>query len=660
MNLFCRLTGVFALMLGMHGLLAQRTATILDHQDRIRLQPMSVLNSPSRETNLSITPDGRYLFFMSLRGGQFWSQKYMTFQGDSVYDGDIWFAEKVDGQWKKPQPMPLGINTPQGEDEPNISPDGQTVYFQSWSYGWQHTGGPYYQAKREGSRWTQPEGLGGGITEFFRVVHATDGMSLSQDGRTFIVAAGPDYDVDMDIYLSQRTAYGWSYCKKLPISSSGDDRSVFLAADGRTLYFASDGYQGFGGLDIYKTELQPDGSFGEVINLGEPFNTASDDYGFILTGDGQEAYFVRNGDIYFADLREADARIRPKPQAVTHQLRGTVRDSASWRGLKAEVMLLDARTKLPVDKQATTASGAYSFRLPNRGRVYDQIVVAPGYLKQRRRLTVQEKGQEATYTANFILAKPTPPGSEPSQPLASQAPTPKPEPKPEPPAPQPAPLPAIPQVSQQTKPAPPAPQPVEVPKAPTVPEPDPYDFRFVAENNLVLLLDASASMRRPDRMPLLKEGLQKLLVHMRAVDLISIIEYAGDTRVVLSGVSAAEETRIAKAIEYLRSSGSTKGKTAIKKAYRLAEENFIDGGNNRIILATDGYFDIEKLYSIVQKYSQDDQVSLSVFSFGNLPREKVQALDELARHGGGTHIQITQDNVDAALLQEAKALLKKP
>ena len=126
-------------------------------------------------------------------------------------------------------------------------------------------------------------------------------MTISADEKKFIVAAGHEYDARMDIYMSKRTAYGWTYCKKLPISTAGDDRSVFLAADGKTLYFASDGYKGYGGLDIYKTTLNSDGTFGEVINVGKPFNTPQDDYGLILTGDGNEAYFIRDGSIQFAD-----------------------------------------------------------------------------------------------------------------------------------------------------------------------------------------------------------------------------------------------------------------------------------------------------------------------------------------------------------------------
>jgi hypothetical protein len=644
---------------------AQRDATILDHKDRIRISRLDLLNSPAREVNLSITPDGNTLYFMSLRGGQHWSRSdYMTFRGDTVYDGDIWYAEKINGQWQRPRCLPLGINSSGGEDEPNVSSSGKSVYFQSWNRLWEYTGGPYYRATRSGNNWGKPEGLAGGITEFFRFVRATDGMTISPDEKKMIVAAGPDYDVNMDIYMSKKSSYGWTYCKRLPISTPGDDRSVFLAADGKTLYFASDGYEGFGGLDIFKTTLNSDGTFGEVINVGAPFNTPQDDYGLILTGNGLEAYFIRNGDIHFADLRDADARIRPVIPEVAHTLAGTVRDSINWRGVPAKIILFDARSKVPLQTIQTSTSGSYAITLPNQNKIYDQVVIAEGYPKVRRRISVVQSTYDETIASNFILAKPQAPKPLPP-PIAANTPPPtptRPQPQPTPqPKPEPSPVeearspvavqPVLP------KPDPKLPiQPIEQPKpAPIeVPE-DPYSFEFVAENNLTLLLDVSASMKKPDKLPLLKDALAKLLEHMRVEDQISIIVYSGDVNIVLDGVSAAQRTLIMETIENLRSSGATKGKSALRKAYRLAERNFVSGGNNRIILATDGYFDVEDLYNIAESRGGNN-ISLSVFSFGKLKEELHQVLSDLASRGNGNYANITRENIDMALLREAKAV----
>lgn len=304
--------------------------TILDHKDKIVVKKLNILNSYARETNLSISPDGKYLYFMSDRGGQVWSTYSGTYKGKTRYDGDIWFSTRNGDSWRKPTCLGLGVNTSSGEDEPMISQDGQYICFQSWKYNWKITGGPYYQAELNGSRFSNIKGLGGGINKFIMTeyikagnTYATDGASISPDGKTFLLCAGRDYDGRMDIYISRKVNGKWTYMKKLAISTPGDERSVFIAGDGKTIYFASDGYKGYGGLDVYKTTLNDDGTCGEVINIGKPFNTPSDDYGFIMTADGNEAYFVREGDIYYANTKEADPKLKP---GVTVLISGTIKD----------------------------------------------------------------------------------------------------------------------------------------------------------------------------------------------------------------------------------------------------------------------------------------------------------------------------------------------
>ena len=120
-----------------------RQVPILSHPPEVTPRNLTILNSPYRETNLSITPNGRYLYFMSGRGGQSWSRKYGSmFAGKREYDGDIWYSERMAHGWKAPQVLNAPINSSQGEDEPNISPDGQTVRFQSWHDQWAKDGGP--------------------------------------------------------------------------------------------------------------------------------------------------------------------------------------------------------------------------------------------------------------------------------------------------------------------------------------------------------------------------------------------------------------------------------------------------------------------------------------------------------------------------------------
>jgi Ca-activated chloride channel homolog len=349
--------------------------------------------------------------------------------------------------------------------------------------------------------------------------------------------------------------------------------------------------------------------------------------------------------------------------AFKHLLSGTVRDSLTWKGLQADILVLDAQSKRLIRKVTTDASGNYQVELPNLDKVYDVMAACDSYTKSRRKVKTEATAyQRGAYTSNFLLAKPADTSIE--QPTPTQPPIaanqPKPPAKTEP-APQPEPekeRPALTQIKPQTGPGSLEPgisnQPEKV--APVVTE-DMYSFEGVAENNLILLLDVSASMKKPEKLTLFKESFGKMLDHMRPGDQISIITYSGEVKLVLDGVSAIERQKIIHTIDNLRGAGSTQGKTALRRAYRTALDHYINGGNNRIVMATDGYFDIPELFSIAEKNAVEG-INLSVLSFGKLNDLKHEELSTLAKKGKGNYAAVTPENVDEVLLREAKAVRK--
>lgn len=356
---------------------AQIGETGLPVEANIHIYPIDILNSEYRDVNLSVTPDGKYIYFMSGRGGTVWAVKdRVTFRGKTEYDGDIWFSEKQDTSWTKPRYLPAGINTSRGEDEPNISPDAQTVYFQSWNNDWMQTGGPYYRAELYGTRWQNPVGMFGGIHRFFvdSMMYynqfATDGMAISPNGRIFIVAAGEDYDGYMDLYISRKDAQNrWSYPKRLFISTPYDERSIFIAGDNRTIYFGSSGHGGEGGLDIFKAILNDDDKVTDITNIGAPFNTDQHDYGFIIGALGHDAYFVRNSDIYYADLGDAIVDIKPQPTLL---INGIVRDCYG-KAAQAKVQLYNlGNSELLAEARSNASTGAYAFSTAYEAGTYRQ------------------------------------------------------------------------------------------------------------------------------------------------------------------------------------------------------------------------------------------------------------------------------------------------
>ncbi len=178
-----------------------------------------------------------------------------------------------------------------------------------------------------------------------------------------------------------------------------------------------------------------------------------------------------------------------------------------------------------------------------------------------------------------------------------------------------------------------------------------------ATNNMVFLLDVSGSMKDPNKLPLLKKSILLLVKMLREEDEMSIVVYSGTARVVLTPTSCKKEAKIKQVIEKLTSEGNTDANAGMKLAYKTANDNYIRGGNNRIILATDGEFPVSKdLYELVQKNAEDD-IYMSVFYFGaNAGSEN---LSKLSADGKGHFEHITHDNVDAKLMGEAKAKKKK-
>ncbi len=160
------------------------------------------------------------------------------------------------------------------------------------------------------------------------------------------------------------------------------------------------------------------------------------------------------------------------------------------------------------------------------------------------------------------------------------------------------------------------------------------------------------------KLPVLRESFISLLPFLRPEDQISVITYSGSPSVSLSAVPASERDSITRTLAELYSQGGTRPKKALQMAYDLAETHFIPDGNNRIILATDGGFDLKSLDRVLEKNAKLG-VPLSVFYFGKLPDWQINALGEIARKGRGELSHILSTSANEALLREIKMIRKK-
>ncbi len=172
-------------------------------------------------------------------------------------------------------------------------------------------------------------------------------------------------------------------------------------------------------------------------------------------------------------------------------------------------------------------------------------------------------------------------------------------------------------------------------------------------SNFVFLIDVSGSMYGADKLPLVKSSMKLLVNNLRPKDRVAIVAYAGAAGEVLPSTSASDKQKIMDALENLRAGGSTAGGAGIQLAYKIAEKNLVKGGNNRVILCTDGDFNVgvsstEGLELLIET-KRKSGVFLTVLGYG-MGNYKDNKLQTLAEKGNGNHAYI--DN-----LQEANKVL---
>jgi Ca-activated chloride channel homolog len=190
-----------------------------------------------------------------------------------------------------------------------------------------------------------------------------------------------------------------------------------------------------------------------------------------------------------------------------------------------------------------------------------------------------------------------------------------------------------------------------------------YDLPVMEQKpaNLVFLLDVSGSMDAPDKLPLLKSSFRLLVNKLKPTDTVAIVVYAGNAGIVLEPTKASDKTKILNAIDNLQPGGSTAGEAGINAAYQLAEQAFVKDGVNRIMLATDGDFNVgaasdEDLKKLVEE-KRKSGVFLSVLGFGE-GNYQDNLMQTLAQNGNGIAAYIdTLGEAEKVLVQEATASL---
>lgn len=280
-------------------------------------QPLAGVSSKHDEMLPFITVDGREAYYL---------RQMPEDQGPTVYHREIvrreWrlcCSRWRDTAFDRGIPLPPPFNSGAPEGGVSLTADGSELYYSVIHNVNGYANSDIYRVRRVAGRWQQPEALGQQVNSD-RSWESQP--TVSADGRTLIFASNrKGGQGGIDLWRCHRLPNGdWSRAENLGsnINTAGNEKAPFLAADGRTLYFLSDGWQGFGGYDVYFSNLaDPYGN--RPTNLGLPINTDADEVSFGVTADGRRAYFggrmegSRSADILVFDLYPA---ARPEPMAL--------------------------------------------------------------------------------------------------------------------------------------------------------------------------------------------------------------------------------------------------------------------------------------------------------------------------------------------------------
>jgi len=359
------------------------------------------VNSPYEEYLPSLTADGRRLYFTSRRPQPGKSPNPLS----GGYDEDLYWCEKDnEGRWKAAQPLGPPINSDRNEGAAFFSADGQWAFITLCDRPDGRGSCDIYFSELDGDRWLPPKNLGPVVNSPAWESHP----SLTHDRKRLYFASGrPGGQGGSDIWYTDWKDGAWQPPVNLgpPINTPGNEYSPMIAADGRTLYFASDYHPGMGGMDLFVSFLSDTG-WTTPKNLGYPLNTPGDEQTLCLDASGRIAYVAleRPEGIGRQDIYVFPTWPEIQPQRAASYVRGFVYDSLTKAPIPARVQIVDLDSRDTVRAlTANKASGEFVTSLPLRSR-YALLVEAPGYLFYSQHFDL--RGSDRAYELRVPLLRP--------------------------------------------------------------------------------------------------------------------------------------------------------------------------------------------------------------------------------------------------------------
>lgn len=343
---------------------------------KIQINRLPNINSSFLDFGSVIVMDGTRLYFTS--------NKPVTEKDKRKNRGglsNVFYSEFIQskGIWTTPKQLPAPINLPKHNNSViGLSGDGQKMFLYRDKKG----KGTIYVSHLQGLSWGEPKELPAPINSPYNEFS----VALSPDGnKMFFVSDRPGGVGGKDIWCATKNEVGkWSNARNIRnINTSKDEAAVFLASDGKTMYFSSKGYAGFGGYDIYKSTFK-NGRWSQPVNIGKSINTEGDDIYFVLEANGTTGYYtsrlpgeIRNTDLYKISFVPEDGNKSSLAKLTLFKCK--VVDEKTGAPLRAEVVVTNLQTNEVITKTSTnSATGKMLVTLP-AGIDYGITVSKPGY-----------------------------------------------------------------------------------------------------------------------------------------------------------------------------------------------------------------------------------------------------------------------------------------
>jgi OmpA-OmpF porin, OOP family len=301
------------------------------------------------------------------------------------HDEDLVISSKdPSGRWTAPESISKNINTTYNEGTCTISADGRKLIFTSCTGREGFGSCDLFETRRIGTEWTEPRNLGPNVN----TTEWESQPSLSADGRTlFFVSDRRGGLGRRDIWMSTLGPdANWSKAKNVgkPVNTVYDEISPFIHVNNRTLFFASKGLTGYGGYDLYFSEKDSTGAWGEPLNMGAPINNHEDQFSLFITPDGKKGYYsheeVTTGGNSTSKLMETEIPAESTVKFKSNYVKGIVRDRDTKQPLNAKVEMINIATRDTESLvESDSVSGEYLIIL-TQGAEYALYVNKQGYL----------------------------------------------------------------------------------------------------------------------------------------------------------------------------------------------------------------------------------------------------------------------------------------